>query len=198
VGLSIKVSCAYPDKFFKRDSLIPITNGIVNWDCPEAIDFDAFYEYLCTAKSSSNCAVAVGPNRPALDFSQLQGRQDELHKLAREIKKKFGSTKIGVVDGFLLYTYPHVERVFDMKIFLYADKGTLIKRRSERESYITEEGSWTDPPGYFEDIVWPNYLEYNKNALENSASEYILFDTSSLPIVNVVYEALHRILNAQL
>jgi len=34
------------------------------------------------------------------------------------------------------------------------------KRRSKR-GYVTTEGYWTDPPEYFDTIVWPYFVKYN-------------------------------------
>jgi nicotinamide/nicotinate riboside kinase len=31
------------------------------------------------------------------------------------------------------------------------------QRRESRTGYVTIEGFWADPPGYFDKIVWPNY-----------------------------------------
>ncbi|KAJ2787423.1 ribosylnicotinamide kinase [Coemansia interrupta] len=36
-----------------------------------------------------------------------------------------------------------------------------LSRREAREGYATKDGVWTDPPGYFDSIVWPNFTKYN-------------------------------------
>jgi len=32
-------------------------------------------------------------------------------------------------------------------------------RREARSGYVTIEGFWEDPPGYVNDVVWPNYVK---------------------------------------
>ena len=31
-----------------------------------------------------------------------------------------------------------------------------------------ETGYWKDPPGYFDEIVWPQYVQYNQRAMAQS------------------------------
>ena len=35
----------------------------------------------------------------------------------------------------------------------------MKSRREARSGYVTLEGFWEDPPGYVENIVWPNYVK---------------------------------------
>lgn len=35
----------------------------------------------------------------------------------------------------------------------------MKQRREARSGYVTLEGFWEDPPGYVDDIVWPNYVQ---------------------------------------
>jgi nicotinamide/nicotinate riboside kinase len=46
----------------------------------------------------------------------------------------------------------------DLKIFLRASYERAKARREARDGYVTLEGFWQDPPGYVDDIVWPNYV----------------------------------------
>lgn len=88
-----------------------------------------------------------------------------MDRLALEIKSKT-TAKIFCVDGFLLYTNDTVIGLLDIKFFLKSGFDTLKARRNQRDAYITIDGMWKDPPGYFEDVVYPNYLKYNKNVQE--------------------------------
>jgi nicotinamide/nicotinate riboside kinase len=89
----------------------------------------------------------------------------EMDRLALEIKSKT-TAKLFCVDGFLLYTNDTVIGLLDIKFFLKSGFDTLKARRNQRDAYITIDGMWKDPPGYFEDVVYPNYLKYNKNVQE--------------------------------
>lgn len=50
---------------------------------------------------------------------------------------------------------PHI----DIKLFLRVSYEKAKARREARSGYATIEGWWTDPPGYVDKIVWPNYVE---------------------------------------
>lgn len=66
-----------------------------------------------------------------------------------------------LVDGFLLYP-PSVDPLpsaFDLKLFLRASFAAVKRRRDARDGYVTLEGFWSDPPGYVEKVVWPNYVQ---------------------------------------
>ncbi|EXJ89478.1 hypothetical protein A1O3_02545 [Capronia epimyces CBS 606.96] len=86
--------------------------------------------------------------------------------------------RICVLDGFLLYPEPpeptlssspsssapllaHLHdisrTVLDRRLFLPVTRDQMLSRRLARTGYVTLEGFWVDPPGYVEDIVWPNY-----------------------------------------
>ena len=71
--------------------------------------------------------------------------------------------KLCLLDGFLLYApAPHplssVLPLLDIKLLLQADRRRAVERRAARDGYVTLEGFWKDPPGYVEDVVWPNYV----------------------------------------
>jgi nicotinamide/nicotinate riboside kinase len=111
------------------------------------------------------------------------------------------------VDGFLIYHSTELCQLFDIKIFTKASFNTLIKRRTERNSYVTKTGLWADPyfflitsPRYFEDVVWPSYLKYNKHilCLENEHgknTDYLLLDSEDLNIEQMVGQAISHILS---
>ncbi|KAK5715203.1 ribosylnicotinamide kinase, partial [Elasticomyces elasticus] len=85
---------------------------------------------------------------------------------------------IAIIDGFLLYSeeMKAVRDLFDVKIFLRTDYKTAKDRREARSGYVTLEGFWKacindtaqirhtntilqDPPGYVDNVVWPNYVK---------------------------------------
>ncbi|KAK4140876.1 uncharacterized protein C8A04DRAFT_39510 [Dichotomopilus funicola] len=86
-------------------------------------------------------------------------------------------TRICILDGFLLYSPPpapsseatptsskespfrNVMSHLNIKLFLLASKTSALRRRKARDGYVHVDGFWTDPPGYVEKIVWPNYVE---------------------------------------
>ena len=53
------------------------------------------------------------------------------------------------------------------------------------------EGYWTDPPGYFNSIVWPQYIKWNKHLFQGedqseieheAVQNVLLLDTDKLSI----------------
>lgn len=54
-----------------------------------------------------------------------------------------------------LYTLTHA--LLHPRLFLPSTRAQTVSRRLARAGYVTLEGFWTDPPGYVEDVVWPNY-----------------------------------------
>lgn len=71
--------------------------------------------------------------------------------------------KLLIVEGFLLFPTPPLPTalppLFDAKILLRVDRDVAKERREARVGYVTLDGFWTDPPRYFDDVVWPNYVE---------------------------------------
>jgi nicotinamide/nicotinate riboside kinase len=171
-----------------------VRNGIADWDCPEALDNDAFLSLLESLRSGAGAGDCIGPNRPLinpLDISdsvmqQLQGIAAQIIALQEPIV---------LVDGFLIYHSPCLVRAFDMRFFMRASFNTLKQRRLARTCYLTDAGTWQDPPNYFENVVWPSYLKYNIHVLENldsEGSDYILLDTDNCSIEdNVLLAAKH-------
>lgn len=64
-----------------------------------------------------------------------------------------------------------VHPYLDVKFFLRASYRRAKARREARQGYVTIEGFWTDPPGYVDKIVWPNYVEEHAWMFENGDVE---------------------------
>ena len=69
-----------------------------------------------------------------------------------------------IVEGFLLYSrgmpaFLRSEAAFDIRVLIRVRKEDAARRRAARNGYVTAEGFWTDPEGYFEEVVWPNYVD---------------------------------------
>lgn len=84
-----------------------------------------------------------------------------------------------IVDGIMLYNKDsplisvhssfsnNKTGVLDLALFLRASYYDLLKRREARAGYVTLEGFWKDPPGYFDDIVWPGYVKAHSYLFED-------------------------------
>ncbi|KAJ1914488.1 ribosylnicotinamide kinase [Mycoemilia scoparia] len=84
----------------------------------------------------------------------------------------FNNVKLVLVDGILLFNDRNIVEqgaekhllpgdVCDVKIFFTANPRILRTRREARSAYATKEGIWVDPPGYFDNLVWPNFLKFH-------------------------------------
>lgn len=156
----------HQDDFFFPENQLPIdeATGYKNWDCSEAIDFLRFNNYLALVKANTLDQIDSIVSREP----RLQLRLDESATLALACKVNVLvmmaairdlPDRVLLVDGFMLFHDSKVSSLFDLRIFVYADKKTLYKRRTERGAYLTDCGEWNDPPEYFEKIVWPLYVK---------------------------------------
>jgi len=105
-------------------------------------------------------------------------RWSAVFKQVEEERKAQGEQVVwAMVDGFLLYWYPEVVQALDVRIFLRIPYDALKQRRHERQGYHTavqsdpEGGFWRDPPHYWEQIVWPAYVNAHKDMLKDGDVE---------------------------
>ncbi|KAF8995479.1 hypothetical protein BDQ17DRAFT_1365672 [Cyathus striatus] len=92
-----------------------------------------------------------------------------LKKEERQIRATQTTNYMGLVDGFLLYWHKDVIDQLDIRIMLRVPHDVLKQRRHERHGYHTAvqsnaEGTlWRDPPQYWENIVYPAYVDAHKD-----------------------------------
>ncbi|KAK4216171.1 hypothetical protein QBC37DRAFT_100920 [Rhypophila decipiens] len=254
----------HEDDFYKAEDQLPIKDGLVDWDCPEAISFPDMEKALSLIRSTgtfpvsllapdtralsrrhdhgfaqqplsqiggrrgaaactpitlssssnpssippipqeqeqdkqplTNSSPLVPPKQPFLDSKEDQntigkcpvtetqiasakakvtkwlqpGHPGSLifppSKSPAEQESPPGGPRLCLLDGFLLYSPhllpPQIISSLDIKLFLLVSKQKATRRREARDGYVTLEGFWTDPPGYVEKIVWPNYVASHK------------------------------------
>jgi nicotinamide/nicotinate riboside kinase len=150
-----------------------------NWDCPESVDFVAMANMIEYVRSNngqlppdfnSNEERNLHDGSSLLDTETAKQLQDILGHLADK-----DSIRFVIVDGFMLYWDKLVYDQLDCKISCMASYESLKQRRSAREGYSTVDGYWVDPPGYFDAIVWPEYMRLNKHTFDEknrSVSEH--------------------------
>ncbi|KAK7472980.1 ribosylnicotinamide kinase [Stygiomarasmius scandens] len=107
-----------------------------------------------------------------LDDSIREQWRNVFETIQRKIEAQGEKVVWGLVDGFLLYWHPQVIEQLDVCIFLRVPQDVLKQRRHERHGYHTAEGSlWRDPPHYWEQIVWPAYIEANQQVFQDGDLE---------------------------
>ena len=79
---------------------------------------------------------------------------DEADHIVDDMKKLFSTfPRIIIIDGILIFNYPELLNICDLKFFSTLDYKTCLDRRTLR-SYDPP-----DVPGYFENIVYPFYVK---------------------------------------
>ncbi|KAF8160893.1 P-loop containing nucleoside triphosphate hydrolase protein [Crassisporium funariophilum] len=169
----------HQDDFAPPQELVPIhpIHNVQDWDAPAgAISWDRLITFLKHVKETG----VIPPDHRSHDHlnEQKEIRVDddvrdkwiqEFENIKRQKNVKDDERIIwGLVDGFLLYWHKEVIDQLDVRIYLRVPQDVLKQRRHERHGYHTAvqsdpEGSlWRDPPGYWEDIVYPAYLEAHR------------------------------------
>ncbi len=97
--------------------------GSINYDHPDALDFDLMYENLVNLKAGKSVEI------PIYDF--------ETHK-RKEERLFFPKKPIILVDGILLYSQPKIVSILDYQVFVDTPEKTRLDRRIDRDT--TERG----------------------------------------------------------
>jgi len=161
----------HADDFYKPDSEIPTKDSLQDWDRADSLDLNKFRDVLLKVKDGRGDGL-----EGFIHQGNFEGKMDGVHgvkgiddSLVERLKKEVESwpeplkdRKIIIVDGFLLFglsVQHQLGDLFDLKFLLRARYEDAKKRRESRNGYVTLEGFWEDPPGYFDQIVWPNYVK---------------------------------------
>lgn len=124
---------------------------------------------------------------PPKDIDQLMS-PDTLDAMRGTVWQKLGIESadqipfsIILVDGILIFydqlslafssfnermDPPHPGILCDAGVFIYAQYATLKRRREARTGYDTKDGIWTDPPGYFDSVVWPGFIKNHRKFID--------------------------------
>ncbi|KAK3675086.1 ribosylnicotinamide kinase [Recurvomyces mirabilis] len=159
-------SILHEDDFYKPDAQIPMTKTssgaeIADWDCLDALDLPALQKALEYIKANG----MLPPDLVSKEDKNSVGKVDVDGKVVEDLHWRASGwmfqdvPPVVIIDGFLLYSesMKAIRGLFDVKIFLRTDFETARRRRGDRSGYVTLEGFWEDPPGYVEEVVWPNF-----------------------------------------
>jgi uridine kinase len=112
------------DAYYKDNSSITYeARCLLNFDHPEAIDFELLYEHLRALKNGENI------QQPIYDF-KTHNRMDK----TLEISPK----NILILEGILIMNYPKLRSLLDLKVFIETNSDMRMERRVNRD--ITERG----------------------------------------------------------
>ncbi|KAK9362499.1 P-loop containing nucleoside triphosphate hydrolase protein [Lipomyces starkeyi] len=164
----------HEDDFYKPETEIPVVNGIEDWDCPEAIDFVALRAAIDYIKKNRKLPDNVHYKEDQNNLGTPPVSNEEADEIKKQVLGENSvaeNTEFCIVDGFLLFNDDVITKQLDIKFLLRAPYESLKKRREARSGYATIEGFWVDPPGYFENIVWPGYVKAHKHLFEGEDLE---------------------------
>ena len=95
----------------------------INFDHPQAIDFDLLVSHLKELKEGNSF------EQPVYSFVDHNRTGETLTTHPR---------KVVIVEGILILTHPDIRELFDIKIFVHADSDERLIRRLKRD--IAERG----------------------------------------------------------
>ena len=135
------------DNYYKPKAQVPKdTNGVENYDLPEAIDFELYAEHISALKAGK-------------EVQQKEYTFNNPNIIPKILT--FRPAPIIVVEGiFVFYSY-HISRLLDLKVFIDAKEHIKIKRRIIRDN--SERGYDLEDVLYrWENHVAPTYEKFIK------------------------------------
>jgi nicotinamide/nicotinate riboside kinase len=170
-----KLFLLHLDDFYLTDAEIPFKNGVQDWDCIESLNLPALKQALQHIKEHGNSPELLVSQEDQNSVGENGVPDAEIQRLRDDVSVWLGSKpewkdrRICIVDGFLLFSedMKDIRDIFDVRLFLRTSYETAKRRREARSGYVTLEGFWQDPPGYVDDIVWPNYVKDHKFLFKN-------------------------------
>jgi uridine kinase len=112
------------DAYYKDMSHLPMEERLkVNYDHPEAIEFDLFYQHILALKNGQSIEV---PMYDYITCTRCTG--------SRTVKPQ----EIVIIEGIMIMTDPRLRQQMDIKIFVDADADDRLMRRIKRD--VSERG----------------------------------------------------------
>ncbi|TDZ74695.1 Nicotinamide riboside kinase [Colletotrichum trifolii] len=163
----------HEDDFYKPESELPSKDGLLDWDCPEAISIPDMEKALAHIRKNGTFPPFVDSKEDQNSVGKCPVSDAKIAEIKANVKAWLqpdrpgheifteGRLKVCLFDGFLLYCkeMETTMRLIDIKLFLLVSRAKATQRREARDGYVTLEGFWKDPPGYVDKIVWPNYVD---------------------------------------
>ena len=113
------ISC---DNYYRAHDDIPLEERrLLNYDAPEALEFDLMVSHLQALKRGE--AVDC----PVYDFA-LHNRSDKILRI--------DPSPVIIVDGILVLSDPALRETFDLRIYVEADADERILRRARRDMEV--------------------------------------------------------------
>ncbi|KAE8268163.1 hypothetical protein A4X09_0g4185 [Tilletia walkeri] len=178
----------HQDDFAPREDDLPLAwNGhqqVRDWDTPHgAIDFGKMHSVMQHIRTHATTPPGFDSHDKLNVLPNVSIPDDLVSRWADTLRRAIITTAsasssttdqrivIVLVDGFLAYFDPRVRAELDVRFFTRCSREVMKSRRARR-SYITaEENVWQDPPGYYDNIVWPAYVLAHQGMFEHGDVE---------------------------
>lgn len=107
------------DNYYRAQDHLPLEKRrLLNYDAPEALEFDLMVRHLTELKRGQ--AVDC----PVYDYA-LHTRSDRVERIAPR--------PVIIVDGILILSDPALREIFDLRIYVETDADVRILRRADRD-----------------------------------------------------------------
>ncbi|KAL1740697.1 hypothetical protein HDZ31DRAFT_46976 [Schizophyllum fasciatum] len=186
--------------------LVPIhpKYGVQDWDWPDgAINWARMIAFLKEVKQTGRIPDDhkshdhLNEQKDISIPEEVRARWTKtFEELAKRESDQGEQLVWGLVDGFLLYWNSEVLKQLDIRFFLRVPEEVLKKRRHERHGYHTAEGAlWRDPPHYWEQIVYPAYIEAHKHIFTDGDVEHGRIARDDIVVINALEESMGGIID---
>ena len=190
----------HEDDFYKLEKDIPFdpVRKDRDWDCPDAIDMDAMKQTLSvltepnTYSKNPRAAVkdtgngyfdyAMASTEPTIKDAFFNNDERIINKLLGKVNAKLEnfdsrqSFRIFLLDGFLILPDKELLKMLSLTLF-FKTSYKALKIRREKRTYNVGGDVWADPPGYFDQFVWPGYYTYHKGLFIRGNDESYIKET---------------------
>lgn len=168
----------HQDDFVPPDDRLPVDPeyGFQDWDtAATAIDWDRMVSFLSDLRKTgtppkehrSFDSFNKTPSVP-VDAEIISGLRKRSEEMIQDYTRTHKERLVFmIVDGFLMFWDERIVRDMDVRVFIRVPEDIARARRGSRSYYTPEGETWTDPPQYWEKIVWPAYINAHKHLFEN-------------------------------
>lgn len=147
--------------------LIPELNHF-NWEILSSLDMEKMHKDILSIINKDH---PVDTNNSP-DQEQEKISIDVPLESIQLLRHKFRNTNILIIEGFCIFNYEPIEKLCDLKFYISISKETVCERRFKR---VYDP---PDPPGYFEKVVWPEYLKHKEEIQENCKDIVYLYENN--------------------
>jgi len=167
------------DYYYHDKTEIPLpTRQTINYDHPDAIDFQLFRQQL------ENLKKRIPVDHPVYDFSTHNRTAETI---------RIEPADIVIVDGILIYAVPALLELFDLKVYVETPMDICLARRLERD--VQERGRTVESviTQYF-GSVRPMFLEYVSPSQKHA--DIVVYGLGEMKndverVINTIYKKLN-------